>query len=208
MDTDYRTPLAKWARVLEIFIPGYMFGKSWGIAKDITVDLYRATFPPFLINGAEYLKQILHTTNHNLQLLVATSAGAVIGFLVIAALGFLMYLVLRDRRYIDALRFTSVFTDGERVFAVRYASDAAAPSLFWREDGRERLVVSEPLDDEAADWHEVPPGCVLTIEREGGLVLSPFAPALEERTDRDRLVRPAVGRHSWRQQNPLRHLSA
>lgn len=108
MDTDYRTPLAKWARVLEIFIPGYMFGKSWGIAKDITVDLYRATFPPFLINGAEYLKQILHTTNHNLQLLVATSAGAIIGFLVIAALGFLMYLVLRDRRYVDALRFTSV----------------------------------------------------------------------------------------------------
>lgn len=108
MDTPYTTPLATWARALEIFIPAYMFGKSWGIAKSITVDLYRATFPPFLIDGAEYLKQILHTGNHYLQLLVATSAGAFIGFLVIAVLGFVMYLVLRDRRYVDALRFTSV----------------------------------------------------------------------------------------------------
>lgn len=107
--------------------------------------------------------------------------------------------VMAEHGIEEALRFTSVFSDGERVFAVRYASDAAAPSLFWREDGRGRLVVSEPLDDEPAGWHEVPPGCVLTIEREGGLALSPFAPATQ---------RPAVGRHSWRQQHVARQKSA
>ena len=108
MQNNYTTPLAFWARILEIFIPAYMFGKSWGIATEVTVDLYRAAFPAFLIDGAEYLKRILETDNANLERLVSTSAGAVIGFLIVAALGFLMFLVLRDRRYIDALRFTSV----------------------------------------------------------------------------------------------------
>jgi len=108
MASNYTTPLAKWARFLEIFIPGYMFGKSWGIATDITVDLYRATFPPFLIDTAEYLKGMLHTTNENLERLVATSAGAFVGFLVIVVLAIVMHFVLRDRKYIDSLRFTSV----------------------------------------------------------------------------------------------------
>ncbi len=108
MDDSYTTPLAKWARVLEIFIPAYMFGKAWGIATEKTVILYRAAFPAFLVDGAEHLKEILETDSANLERLVATSAGAVLGFLVVLGLGFLMYAVLRDRKYIDAVRFTSV----------------------------------------------------------------------------------------------------
>lgn len=107
-ETRYITPLAKWARVLEIFIPGYMFGKSWGIADEKTVDLFRAMFPPFLIDGAEFLKKILHTENIYLQRLISTSAGAVVGFMVIAAVAFIIHLVLRDRKYIDSLRYTSI----------------------------------------------------------------------------------------------------
>ena len=53
MEDTYKTPLAKVARFCEIFIPGYMFGKAWGIAHDSTLDLYRAMFPAFLINIAE-----------------------------------------------------------------------------------------------------------------------------------------------------------
>ncbi|MBW1792787.1 MAG: hypothetical protein JRJ14_11155 [Deltaproteobacteria bacterium] len=108
MANNYTTPFARWARLLEIFIPGYMFGKSWGIATDVTADLYRAVFPPFLIDAAESLKGILHTTNTNLERLVSSSAGAVVGFLVIVILAIFMHLVLRDRKYIDSLRFTSV----------------------------------------------------------------------------------------------------
>jgi hypothetical protein len=108
MENKYTTPLARWARFLEIFIPAYMFGKAWGIATHVTVDLYRAAFPPFLIDAAQYLKLTLHTTNQNLERLVATSAGAVVGFLVIVVLAIAMHFVLSDRKYIDSLRFTSV----------------------------------------------------------------------------------------------------
>ncbi len=108
MDTTYTTPLAKWARFLEIFIPGYMFGKAWGIANEKTVELYRATFPPFLIDMAEFFKRTVQTDNANLQRLFSTSAGAIVGFLVIVILAIFMHFVLRDRRYIDSLRFTSV----------------------------------------------------------------------------------------------------
>ncbi len=108
MENNYKTPLAKWARILEIFIPGFMFGKSWGIADDVTVDLFRAQFPAFCVNGAEALKAMLQTDNANLERFVATSAGAGIGFIVIALLAVLMHLVLRDRKYIDTLRFTAV----------------------------------------------------------------------------------------------------
>jgi len=106
--TRYVSPLAKWARILEIFVPGYMFGKSWGIADEKTVDLFRAMFPPFLIDGAEFLKRMIHTDNVYLQRLISTSAGAVVGFLVIAVVALIMHFVLRDRKYIDSLRFTAV----------------------------------------------------------------------------------------------------
>jgi len=108
MDNNYTSPLAKWSRILEIFIPGYMFGKSWGIADEKTVELFRAEFPPFLIDMAELLKGTLQTNNENLERLVATSAGAVVGFLIVVVLAIAMHYVLGDRKYIDSLRFTSV----------------------------------------------------------------------------------------------------
>jgi hypothetical protein len=108
MTDNYTTPLARWARILEIFIPGYMFGKSWGIASAVTVDLYRAVFPPFLIDMAEALKGMVPNAGEDMGRLVATSVGAVIGFLVIVVLAIFMHLVLRDRKYVDSLRFTSV----------------------------------------------------------------------------------------------------
>ena len=108
MEGTYTTPLARWARFFEIFIPCYMFGKAWGIASEVTVDLYRAVFPPFLIDWAEALKRVLPHAGEDMGRLIATSAGAVFGFLVVLLLAIVMHLVLRDRKYIDSLRFTSV----------------------------------------------------------------------------------------------------
>ena len=108
MDEIYRTPLARTARILEIFIPAYMFGKSWGIADEMTVDLFRAEFPPFLIDMAEFMKGLVATQNENLGRFYATTAGAIVGFLVVLALAAVFHFVLRDRRYIDSLRYTSV----------------------------------------------------------------------------------------------------
>jgi hypothetical protein len=105
----YITPLAKWWRVLEIFIPGYMFGKAWGIANEHTVDLYRAIFPGFLIDMAEGMKGwLIQTDSAPLERLFSTCSGALVGFLVILVLGVFMHFALGDRKYIDSLRFTSI----------------------------------------------------------------------------------------------------
>ncbi|MCX8043499.1 MAG: hypothetical protein N3B18_05160 [Desulfobacterota bacterium] len=104
----YKTPLAAWARALEIFIPAYMFGKSWGIADEKTVGLFRAQFPAFCIDMAEKLKGFMRTDIESLKLLVATAAGAAVGFGVLALLACVMHFVIRDRAYINSLRFTAV----------------------------------------------------------------------------------------------------
>ena len=61
-------------------------------------------------------------------------------------------------------RMTAAFSDGERLYAVRYASDDHAPTLYhrWSEGRQGRAVVSEPL--EAGEcWELVPPGTFCTF---------------------------------------------
>lgn len=82
----------------------------------------------------------------------------------------------------DPFRMTAALADGERLWALRYASDAKPPSLFYAEGeeigvagdqvsiepGRGSvLVLSEPLDMHDGPWVEVPPGHVL--ETRGGI---------------------------------------
>ncbi|HZB63475.1 MAG TPA: class II glutamine amidotransferase, partial [Microvirga sp.] len=69
----------------------------------------------------------------------------------------------------EPLRFTAVFTDGESLWAYRWACDAKPPTLYFREDGGNLLVVSEPIDSKDRGWREVPKGCSL-IARAGGSV--------------------------------------
>jgi hypothetical protein len=108
MADNYTTPLARAARIMEIIIPCYMFGKAWGIADKRTVDLFRAMFPSFLIDIAEFFKRIMQTDNANIQRFFSTMSGAIVGFVVVALLALVMHFVLRDRKYMDSLRFTSV----------------------------------------------------------------------------------------------------
>ena len=60
------------------------------------------------------------------------------------------------------LRFTATWTDGDRIWAVRWASDDKPPSLYWRRGDNGLIVVSEPVDSQRDQWRPVPPG--------GGLV--------------------------------------
>jgi hypothetical protein len=108
MADNYTTPLARAARIMEIIIPCYMFGKAWGIADKRTVDLFRAMFPAFLIDIAEFFKKIMQTDNANIQRFFSTMSGAIVGFVVVVLLALVMHFVLRDRKFIDSLRFTSV----------------------------------------------------------------------------------------------------
>ncbi|RFB79725.1 class II glutamine amidotransferase [Methylovirgula sp. 4M-Z18] len=66
----------------------------------------------------------------------------------------------------EALRFTSAISNGEDLYAVRWASDERAPSLYYRETEDALVVVSEPLDSDRTCWKEVPKGCTL-IARKG-----------------------------------------
>jgi len=104
----YITPLAQWARVMEIFIPGYMFGKAWGIANEQTVELYKVIFPSFLITMAEGMKRLIATDSAALERLFSTCSGAIVGFMVIFIFGAVMHFMLGDRKYIDSVRFTSI----------------------------------------------------------------------------------------------------
>ncbi|MDZ7904811.1 MAG: class II glutamine amidotransferase [Cypionkella sp.] len=75
------------------------------------------------------------------------------------------------------LRLTAALSDGQRLYAVRYASDDAAPSLFYRWSDRlgGYAVVSEPLDMSEQGWQEVTSGsfCVFEGDR---VTITPFTP--------------------------------
>jgi len=108
MENQYTSPFAKWARIFEIIIPIYMFGKSWAMFDERTVQLFQAVFPKFLVDGAVTIRSFLETGGEAFGRFVATYAGTVLGLVVVALLAVVMHLVLRDRRFIDTLRLTSV----------------------------------------------------------------------------------------------------
>jgi glutamine amidotransferase len=60
-----------------------------------------------------------------------------------------------------ALRFTAALTDGDGIWAFRWASDAEPPTLYYRQGETGLIVVSEPIDDDREDWHAVPAGHAL-----------------------------------------------
>ena len=67
------------------------------------------------------------------------------------------------------MRVSAAFSDGERLFAVRYSSDHIAPSLYyrWSESRQGWAVVSEPLEQAQDGWSELPPGQALELGAEG-----------------------------------------
>ncbi len=90
--------------------------------------------------------------------------------------------VTAARGIAEPFRLTAALADGDRIFAVRYASDDHAPTLYFGEgmeiDVRDEavtfapgrgsvLVLSEPLDMNEGPWRAVPAGHVL--ETHGGI---------------------------------------
>jgi predicted glutamine amidotransferase len=72
---------------------------------------------------------------------------------------------LRRASITEPIKMTAAITGGQALFAVRYASDAAPPTLYTKaccpEGGT--LVVSEPLDGVHSDWTVVPPQSFVTV---------------------------------------------
>jgi predicted glutamine amidotransferase len=85
-------------------------------------------------------------------------------------------------------------SDGECLWAVRYASEGPARSLFAsndvetlkalhpgnarleRLDEGDRVIVSEPFSDLPGAWHEIPQGTAVSVRRGGELTERPFVP--------------------------------
>ncbi|RED11221.1 class II glutamine amidotransferase [Pontivivens insulae] len=74
-------------------------------------------------------------------------------------------------------RCTAAFSDGETLYAVRYASDNFAPSLYhrWCDHRKGRAIVSEPVDVTQSNWKAIPPGSFATFTAETVKIL-PFEP--------------------------------
>jgi glutamine amidotransferase len=91
----------------------------------------------------------------------------------------------------DPLRLTAALTDGTCVYAVRYSSDHASPSLYHGnardvrsgdgqlcvecDDAESLLLVSEPLDAGLTHWGAVPEAHAVTAQR-GIVQLQAFEP--------------------------------
>jgi glutamine amidotransferase len=75
-----------------------------------------------------------------------------------------LYAMMQEGGVTAALRFTAALTDGASIWAFRWASDDRPPSLYWREDARGLIVVSEPIDTETAYWQAIPAGHYVVAE--------------------------------------------
>lgn len=64
------------------------------------------------------------------------------------------------------LRLTGALSDGQRLYAMRYASDDAAPTLYhrWSDTRGGMAVVSEPLEQDEGGWIAVPPFSFCTFD--------------------------------------------
>ena len=74
------------------------------------------------------------------------------------------------------LRLTAAFSDGNQLYAIRYATDAFAPTLYpaTLAPSSGICVVSEPLDGQAENWMPVPANSFVTVTRKGRIAIEPF----------------------------------
>jgi glutamine amidotransferase len=76
------------------------------------------------------------------------------------------------------MRCTAALSDGQRLYAIRYASDDLAPSLYYRWNAAWQgwAVVSEPYSEDAHNWVAVPAGSFCTFEGDQ-VEIEPFGPS-------------------------------
>ena len=77
----------------------------------------------------------------------------------------------------ELVRFTAAFSDGETLYAIRYANDEYAPTLYSAPTcgNKGHCLVSEPFKDSDTKWHEIPAGSFVTLTA-GGISSARFSP--------------------------------
>ena len=74
----------------------------------------------------------------------------------------------------EPLRFTSALTDGNDLYAFRYAANDNANTLYYRTADEGVVVVSEPLDKEQDIWQPVPTNHMLIARAGKEIELQPM----------------------------------
>ena len=62
-------------------------------------------------------------------------------------------------------RFAAALSDGETLWAFRWACDGNPPTLFYRRRRGGVTIASEPTDRGFPEWDEVPPGTCIVVRR-------------------------------------------
>jgi predicted glutamine amidotransferase len=101
-------------------------------------------------------------------------------------------------------------SDGETLWAVRYASEGPARTLFASVDvdaiqklypdnarlarmgPEDRLIVSEPVADLPGVWEEIPEGSAVTVRRGGVMEHRPFVPCQPDWAEAQPAIAPAL----------------
>ena len=72
--------------------------------------------------------------------------------------------VMDEAKIAEPLRITAALSNGQRIWAIRFSSDAEPPSLYWSAQDDNVIILSEPLGDESQGWNTVPAGHMLIGE--------------------------------------------
>jgi glutamine amidotransferase len=72
--------------------------------------------------------------------------------------------VLESRGVEEPMKLTAAYTNGEKIYAVRYSSDRIAPTLYIKCEEDSVLVTSEPLDEQADHWRPVAPSGIVIVD--------------------------------------------
>ncbi|MEX2496115.1 MAG: class II glutamine amidotransferase [Woeseia sp.] len=70
----------------------------------------------------------------------------------------------RKRNIQEAFRATFAISDGQSVYAARWASDSNSPSMYINRTDGGTLLVSEPLDEDISSWTAVPANSFVRIQ--------------------------------------------
>jgi len=102
----------------------------------------------------------------------------------------------REKGVAESLWMTVGVSDGKSIWAVRYASDGDAPTLYHSREMEDvyklqphlvgrlspttRIIVSEPIGTVAEAWHGVPQNSSIRVSKGGAIETQPFLPIVPD----------------------------
>jgi len=95
----------------------------------------------------------------------------------------------------EQLRFTAALANGHDLFAFRFAENDNANSLYFRQNGNQLILVSEPFD-KRPDWKEVPTNHAVIALASKPVEIVPLFPEVAEQSKQERLRIPRVNARS------------